>query len=221
MSYQQSTIFYPSGAITAPASLKLSPFRENAGLSVGPSGAITAPASLKHGPSVARRLRGQVPSGAITAPASLKPERAARSVRIPQPPIRGDYCPGLIEAMVFRDWVAQSGGVPSGAITAPASLKLIQGPHGDRLVADPIRGDYCPGLIEATRTLEGLTGQAVPIRGDYCPGLIEASSGGRLPCGADTPSGAITAPASLKQRRRRENQRTGCHHPGRLLPRPH
>ena len=86
------------------------------------------------------------PSGAITAPASLKRRCCARFVLI-WSPIRGDYCPGLIEAALHAQ-LKDLPGLPSGAITAPASLKL----DGISLAHQPeiaIRGDYCPGLIEA------------------------------------------------------------------------
>jgi len=42
---------------------------------------------------------------------------------------------------------------PSGAITAPASLKLRRMWTGLRLFLAAIRGDYCPGLIEAESTI--------------------------------------------------------------------
>ena len=65
--------------------------------------------------------------------------------------------------------------MPSGAITAPASLK--RGMIGRVCVhlADAIRGDYCPGLIEAVQELVMPFAACRTIRGDYCPGLIEAT----------------------------------------------
>ena len=37
-----------------------------------------------------------------------------------------------------------------------------------------IRGDYCPGLIEAAAGVKCGRQVVRTIRGDYCPGLIEA-----------------------------------------------
>ena len=92
------------------------------------------------------------PSGAITAPASLKQDAHLANLQDEPSPIRGDYCPGLIEAQDHLFCLRRLIAEPSGAITAPASLKhglLTRPAPGD----PAIRGDYCPGLIEAPNNI--------------------------------------------------------------------
>ena len=211
-----------------------------------PSGAITAPASLKRDVCPGHQRRGEGPSGAITAPASLKRRARRRSLRRAPAAIRGDYCPGLIEAGACgQDYIFLLRG-PSGAITAPASLK--RGPSGAcRMGEGAIRGDYCPGLIEARRCGTASTGGGFPSGAITAPASLKPVQGARLCVRGQTPSGAITAPASLKQnpfdrisrlrsvtirgdycpglieapKLRLRRRRFLANHPGRLLPRPH
>ena len=86
----------------------------------------------------------------------------------------------------------------SGAIVAPASLKLRIACRGAYAAEADFRGDCCPGLIEAQPHLPGVIAPGaisgaivapaslkrqlrwtfvwggVDFRGDCCPGLIEA-----------------------------------------------
>jgi len=88
--------------------------------------------------------------------------------------------------------------------------------------AGAIRGDYRPGLIEAPPVATARAPAGPAIRGDYRPGLIEARSWLLPSALLRPPSGAITAPASLKLRERWHGLPVDHrHHPGRLPPRPH
>ena len=112
------------------------------------------------------------PSGAITAPASLKRDEAGLWRCTLAPAIRGDYCPGLIEARQ-RAATPFATDSPSGAITAPASLKQDISLFNNFHKVRPSGAITAPASLKR-RLQEGRHGESC------------------------LPSGAITAPASLK-----------------------